>query len=42
VQLRRDRHFHTITLTQEAYIEATFERYKMEARECATPYGGRG
>jgi len=41
VQLRRDHHFETITLTQESYIEATFERYKMEARECATPYGWR-
>ena len=41
VQLRRDRHFETITLTQELYIEATFERYKTEARECATPYGRR-
>jgi len=41
VQLRRDRHFETITLTQESYIKATLERYKTEARQCATPYGGR-
>jgi hypothetical protein len=41
VEIIRDREAKTVTLVQTSYIKKLFERYKDQARECATPYGGR-